>query len=1016
MNLLKKTVLLGLTLLCAHAFAQEKITVSGVVTDAQTGEPLIAVGIFQKGTSNGVISAMDGDYVIIVPQGATLVFTSIGYEAVEKVVDGPKLDVKLKVDQMILDEAVAVGYGVQKKSSLTGSVSSVKTVDLQARGITNVNQALSGKSSGVQSYSASARPGAEPSIQVRGVGSNGASAPLYVIDGRIASGTGALNPNDIESIEVLKDGASAAIYGASAGNGVILITTKKGSGDGKISYDFQLSSQSLTNRPHLMNSEEFIDYWVDAGALTLPTVYSNWDGTTNTDWMKEIFESSLMQKHQLSFSKGGDWGQLYVPGSYTRDNGMVVGDNDTYDAYSCVINLSGKIKPWLEIGTNNVIEYTITRMLSESALGNNAIIDGVGMLPLMKSHIPYSELNDALRQYADQGVLMGDNKGYYPLLTFVKTNRADPRIERDGTTNRNRNFSISGTTYLNLLPLKWLTLTSRVSYSFGSAETYTANHSRLTTIADPNLKMGVSSSNMNNVYWQWENFASVNKNFGSHYLGAMIGQSFSENRTFQTGASAEGTNEDPGYSIDDPRFLYFAYANENTIKRVSGGEPNYTRKLAFFGRLNYSYKDRYLLQASLRADAADTSVLPKGERWGFFPAASAGWVISKEPFMESSRRWLDQLKLRASWGQNGSLASLGGYMYSRTIKKVGFYPFSDGTDYSYAYAPTVIGNDDLKWETSEQVDLGLDMAFFGNRLTLNSDWYRKETKDLIVTGVKKTSTAGFDPSPINAGSILNTGVELELGWQDSVGDFTYGIRGNLTTLKNKVLKIHENVERITGLAMPNGNVFTMFEKGQPAWYLYGYKYLGVDPSNGNAIFDTGEDGVLTPEDRTKIGKGIPDFTYGVTLNVAWKGIDLVVFGSGAQGFEIYNTYDMAPEYCYNRLHWYNEGRWSASNPTGTKPSAAAMQQNNILNSSFSVFDGSYFKIKQIQLGYTFPQKLLSKIRLSNIRLYASLENFFTFTDYIGLDPEIVGSGSTAGVDMGYYPNSKRVLFGLNITF
>jgi len=306
MHLMKKTVsLLLAAFLCVFTLAaQEKITVSGHVTDAETGEPLIAVGILQQGTSNGVISAMEGDYTITVPKGSVLEFSSIGYETAQVVADRELIDIALKVDTNLLDEVVVVGYGVQKKSSLTGAVSSVKSVDLEARGVTNINAALSGKASGVQSYSSSARPGAAPNIQVRGIGSNGSSAPLYVIDGRVASGTGSINPNDIESIEVLKDAASAAIYGASAGNGVILITTKKGKGDGHLSYDMQITSQSLAFKPHVMNSEQFIDYWTEVGSVSLETVMRNWDGRTNTDWMDATFEPSLMQKHSLTFQGG----------------------------------------------------------------------------------------------------------------------------------------------------------------------------------------------------------------------------------------------------------------------------------------------------------------------------------------------------------------------------------------------------------------------------------------------------------------------------------------------------------------------------------------------------------------------------------------------------------------------------------------------------------------------------------------------------------------------------------------
>ena len=994
------SLLVAMSLAGVSLLAQEKITVSGIVTDADNGEPLFAVGVVQEGTTNGVITAAEGDYVIRVPMGATLRFSSIGYKERLVIVDRERIDVALEVDQDVLDEVVVVGYGVQKKSSLTGAVSSVKSVDLEARSVTNVNQALGGKTAGVQSYSASAAPGSKPSMQVRGIGSNGSSAPLYVIDGRIASDAGFLNPNDIESIEVLKDGASAAIYGAAAGNGVILITTKKGQGDGKISYEGQITTQFM-NKPTVMNSEQYIDYWTAANMLTLSQVYSEWDGKTNTDWFDVATEPSLMHKHNLSFQYGNDRSNLYVSLSYLNNDGMVKGNSDQHQAVDGVINASARIKSWLEIGTNNVIEFNQTKGVG--SVFNNAM----GLLPLIKPYMSYDELPYEARQYADLGWVFGDENGYYSFPRNIGQLYGHPLGLRDMTINDNRNFYVAGTAYANLKPWPWLTLTSRLSYSLSGSESYSASRAPV-TYATLGRVLSVSGNSGNSIYWQWENFATALKTFGSHTVTAMLGQSYSDTRSNVLSAYETGDTSDMGFPYDDPRFLYFNYASPNVNKTIGGAEPSYVRKIAYFGRLNYDYKGKYLLQASLRADAADLSILPLKTRWGFFPAASAGWVVSREPFMENTRTWLDQLKLRASWGQNGNLASLGGYRYARTVGNVGFYPF--GTDYTYqqAYAPSVVGNENLKWETSEQLDLGVDLAFFGNRLTLNADWYRKETRDLIVDGVKRTLTAGFNPSPVNVGSMLNTGVELELGWQDHIGDFSYGIRGNLTTLKNKVTNVAESLSRIEG-----NN--TLFEKDMPAWYFYGYKYQGVNPENGDPVFESGSDGIVGPEDMTYIGKGIPDVTYGITLNAAWKGIDLVVFGSGVQGVDVFALYDRSTGFANNKLAWYARDFWTPANTNATQPRPYAMVQQ-LTTSSYNVFDGSYFKIKQIQLGYSFPESLISRIKLSNLRIYCSLEDFFTFTKYIGLDPEVVGSGTSMGVDTGYYPNTKKVMFGLNINF
>ena len=1008
MHFAKKVFLfLALCAVGISAMAQEKITVTGHVTDAQTGEPLIAVGVVVKGTTNGVITALDGDYSIVVPKGTTLLFSMIGYEDVEMVAELTVIDVVMKEDSKMLDEVVVVGYGVQKKSSLTGSVSSVKAQDIQARGVTNLTEAISGKTSGVQSYSTSASPGSAPSLQVRGIGSNGASAPLYVIDGRIGA-PGNINPNDIESVEVLKDGSSAAIYGASAGNGVILITTKKGKGNGTISYDMQLASQSLARVPHLMNSEQFIDYWVDAGTLTLETVLNNWDGQTNTDWLNTVFGHSMLQKHSVTFQGGSDRGQFYLSGSYLDNDGMVVGKGDTYQALTAMVNASYKVKSWLEVGTNNVVEYSRRISLPEGGTSSNVFQSIMGITPLVAPYYTLESLPDGMREYynnqATLGTLLSDGNGnYYGVPTFITTNRTNPLILRDKGTSESRGFSLSGTTYANINPMPWLNFTSRIAYSYTGAESYSNTRKYISNVPSGDYRtfMSVSAGSSDAIYWQWENFANLTKAFGSHFFTAMLGSSVSESRSFGVSGGKSGDYSDEGFPYDDPAFLYMAYANDTAIKSVSGGEPFYGRKMAFFGRANYSYKDKYLAQVSLRADAADSSVLPYSDRWGFFPAASLGWVVSKEDFMQGTKGWLDQFKLRASWGRNGSLASLGNWMYSRTISRVGRYPFSDSLDYTYAYAPTVDGNDHLKWETSEQLDLGADLALLGNRFTASFDWYEKNTRDLIVTGVRESYATGFAPSPINAGNIRNRGIELELGWQDHIGDFNYGIRGNLTTLKNEVTAIHEKVERIQGSALVTGPL-TMFEKGYPAWYFYGYEYKGVDKATGDPIFS---------DAKTYIGKGIPDLTYGITITAGWKGLDLVVFGSGVQGVDIYNLYDPSSEYVVNRLSYFNEDRWTAANPSGTKP-RVGVHQSDLLHSSFNVFDGSFFKIKQIQLGYSFPKSILDKAGFSNLRIYGSLEDFFTFSDYIGYDPEI----NAVGLDFGSYPSAKKVLLGLSITF
>ena len=1013
-----------LTLGIQGIWAQEQLLVKGTVTDKNTHEPLIGVTIKVKGSSVGAISDLDGNFQINTSPEAILVFSYVGYLQEEQKA-AHRLDIKMLPDLKSLEEVVVVGYGIQKKSDLTGSVTSVKAEDIQNRAITNINEAFSGKASGVQTYSSSGKPGSTPNIQVRGIGSNGSSAPLFVIDGRVSTSAGNLEPNDIESMEILKDGASAAIYGAAAGNGVILITTKKGKGSGKISYDMQVASQSLAKVPHVMNSEEFIQYYDERGIINMEGVYQNWDFKTNTDWTDATFGPSLFMKHNISFQGGSEKGQFYISGSFLDNNGMIKGDEDTQRSYGGMVNASYKVKPWLEIGTNNNLNYQKTNSLADGGTTDNIIASSLITPPLYAPTYTLENMPPLMRSELNHdtkalGPLLQDGKGnYYGIIPYISTNASNPLILAHRGHNENRITSLSGTTFMNITPIKNLVFTSRLSYSFFHSENYGASYPYFSIYSSgaysPAISVSASSTSTN--YWQWENFASYNFTAKNNSFNVMLGSSYSETRNFGvTGTMGGNGNGDLGFSRNDPNFMYFAYATAGASKNIYGGEPSYTRKLAYFGRINYDYKNTYVLQFSLRADAADSSILPVDNRWGYFPAASAGWVISNEPFMEKSKSWLDHLKLRASWGQNGSLASLGGYMYDSTVAKYGSYVFTNDLNYSYAYAPTSLGNKNLKWETSEQFDLGFDVRLLKGRLLMSADYYHKNTKDLIVAGAKMSNIAGFASSPINAGSLTNKGFEFELGWKDNIGDFSYGVRANLTTLKNKVTKVYDTVDAIDGASLVFSSVLTRFEKGQPAWYFYGYQYEGVNAENGQPIYtDFSEDGQIGEDDKTYIGKGIPDYTYGITLNAAWKGLDLMVFGSGVGGVNIFNLYDASTAFANNVLSCYTDDRWTPDHTNATMPIASA-DLRMFMASTAHVFNGSYFKIKQIQLGYTLPEKIMQKIKMEKIRAYCSLENFFTFSDYPGYDPEVVGAGNAAGIDMGLYPSSKKIVLGLNVTF
>ncbi len=1024
-RLLSKMLIIGFLMISTLAFSQTNLEVSGTVADSG-GELLPGVTVVVKGTTNGTITDIDGNYSLKnVPSDGTLMFSFIGMNSIDVAVNGQtSISVTLESANIAIEEVVAVGYGVQKKSSVTGAISQVKSEDMENRTITNPLQAISGKTAGTQVYSNSAAPGSSPTIRIRGINSNNSSDPLYVVDGRIASSIAGIEPNDIESMEILKDAASAAIYGAQAGNGVVLITTKKGKkGTGTLSYDFQYTIQSIGKTPHVMNSEQFIDYWTEAGKFSMDRVYQYWDFEQNTDWVNEIFESSVMQRHNISFQGGNEKGSYYLSGSILDNNGMVFGDADTYKRYTGMINTNYHIKSWLEVGTNNQLEYYERRSVSEGSEYGSLILSTLQLDPM--TAVTYTEdnmpdnMSTALANYRANGVgeLLSDGNGnYYSVSPFLTSENLNPLIMRDNSYSKSAGFNINGTAFLNLKPIEGLVATSRFSYLLSAGESYGYSHDYYANAMSYQNFMSLSASSSNNIRIQWENFATYNRSFGEHNLSAMVGTSFTKMRSFGVSGSKTGTDDNLGVLRDDPRYYYFGYATSEAIKDVNGGQPTIRTQNAYFGRLGYNYKEKYLAEIVMRTDAFDSAYLPVDNRWGYFPGGSFGWVVSKESFMQDASSWIDFLKLRASWGQNGSLAGLGSYAYRTSVTSTGSYPFSSSPLYSVGYKPSTTGNEELKWETAEQTDLGIDARFLESRLSLTFDYFNKKTKDLIVTGITPSTIVGNTASPINAGNIENKGFELELGWKDMKGDFSYDVRGNISSIKNEVTNIHESLDYIAGAGFHTTSGITRFEVGKPAWYFYGYEFQGIDAATGDPVFvDQNDDQIINDDDKVDLGKGIPDLTYGITLTAAYKGFDAIVFGQGSYGNDIYTCLNRT-DYAVNSLTYFTEDRWTTENTNGIRPRAGANDMDKYYTSSASVFDGSYFKIKQIQLGYTLPGSLLNKMGLKKLRVYASLEDYFTFTKYIGFDPEVTGVGNSLGVDKGSYPNSKKIIFGFNVSF
>ena len=966
----------------------------------ENGEPVIGATVAEKSNpKNATITDFDGNFVVNIQAGHTLTVTYIGYQTFEGAAKNG-MTINLKPDNKVLDEVVVVGYGVQKKSSVTGAISQVKPEDMENRTIANAQQALQGKTSGVQIIQSSAAPGSSPTIRVRGYSSNSSSEPLFVVDGVRLSDISGIDPSTIASMEILKDAASAAIYGAEAGNGVVLITTKKGKpGQGKITYVFMFTDESLA-------------------LFTKDYMLKNWDGVTNTAWTDVAFNHGHMQKHALSFTGGNDRGNYFLSLAYLNNNGIVKGDADVYKRLTATINAEYKIKDWLKVGTTNQIEkYDVRSVSTNSEYGS--LLTSILMLdPLTPDtytaeNLPYQMVN---AQANGKQLLQDENGNYYAVSKFYAGEQYHPMIMRDNGLSKNQGFNINGSIYGDFTPVKGLTVTSRFGYRLAGTRSSSTSLPFYGNGVQSRDYLDFSAGSSTSIYYQWENFANYMKQFGGHTVTAMVGMSFQKSSSDNVNGSLTANGED-ALKKNDPLFYYLNYANASATKGVSG-ETNESTKYSYFGRLSYDFMGRYLLQASLRADAADLSKLSKKTRWGYFPAVSVGWTISEEKFFAPLKKAFDSLKFRASWGQNGSLSALGGYSYSTDMALGGLYPFSSGINYTQAAAPSTMGNDDLKWETSEQLNFGFDGILMGGRMTFGIDYFIKKTKDLLVWGTTPSLIIGGSTSPMNAGNVENKGFEFELGWRDHIGDFNYSIRANLSTLSNKVTYIDPSITRLSGSNFHTYTI-TYFEKGYPVYYFRGYKFAGIDKETGNPLFeDLDGDGKVSDGDLTCIGDAIPDFTYGLTLTAAYKGIDLTVFGTGSHGNKIFNCINRPDYAASNRLkEVFYDNRWTVDNPNGTVPRAGANDMDKYATSSALVYDGSFFKIKQIQLGYTLPKNLINKVALSHARIYASLDDFFTFSKYPGFDPEAAtNSTSGMGIDKGGYPTSKKVVLGLNIEF
>ena len=1003
-------ILAGLSF--SSAFAQTR-SISGTVVDSQN-VPVIGASVMVVGQSNvGTVTDLDGRFSLNVPAGSSISVSFIGYETqVIAVGNQSVFNIRLAEDAEFLEETVVIGYGVQKKSDLTGAVASVKESDLANRSTISPVQALQGKAAGVQIVNSSGAPGSSSNIQIRGFSSNSKTTPLMIVDGLKVSDINYLDPDNIASIEILKDAASAAIYGIEAGNGVILVTTKSGSasaGTGRVFYNFMSSIQQIDHLPSLMNTQEYLEY---SDALGIPS-RNFWDGVTDTYWPEYMFEKGLTMRHTVGVQGSNDRGSMYASLTYLTDDGIVIGEQDYMKRLSGQINADYKINNWLTIGTNNSIEHQYLSSVSEGAAGQTSVL---GSTIAHDPITPWAYTDATMPESVKNTIASGfpyptDDEGNYLGSSPHAGTINHPLLYRDGSVGGTESFNLRGTTYVNITPLKGLTFTSRLGYRAGNSSRDTFYKEWYVT-AQVKQDMHLTSRASNSLFYQWENFANYNTNVGKHSFNAMAGFSFQKNKS----KYVEGTTY--VLSNDAENYHHLSYA-VNDSRMTMSGLPSQLANMSYYGRLGWTYDNKYMFQANFRADAYDESKLSPTNRWGYFPSFSAGWTISNEPWMQGVKAstGLSFMKLRASWGVNGNVNALSSYQYASTLSAStrNGYNFSDQQGRVVGVAPsTLLPNPKIRWETARQIDFGLDLRFFKERLTLTIDWYNKNTHDLITTTDAPANT-GASSMNINAGKVNNHGTEVEAEWKDNIGDFSYGISGNFATLHNKVLE-GLSFSRI-GQQTVGGQPVAYFEEGYPLWYLRLYDIESIDASTGKPVYAQHDPAnpALNDDDRIYAGDAIPDLTYGVTINLAYKGFDLIVYGSGVQGVDRLLAYTRQDQISNNTLKEFITKAWPHEGYVHPKP----QNENTILCSIDRLYDASFFKIKQIQLGYTVPRSILRKVGVSNLRVYTSIDDWFTFTKYPGLDPEVSqygGSSSGLAVDAGSYPISKKLVFGLNVSF
>lgn len=1014
--------------------------VTGTVISGSDNEPLIGASVMVQGTKVGSVTDLDGNFTIDAKNGQTLEVSYLGFITQKVKVTGSVINVTLNEDKQSLDEVVVVGYGVQKKKLVTGATVQLKGDDIAKLNTTNPLSAMQGQTPGVNIVSTSGQPGAAMSVTIRGLGTVGNSQPLYLIDG-VGGDITTLNPADIESIDVLKDAASAAIYGAQAANGVVLVTTKSGrEGSCKITYDGYVGWQTLGRKFEMLNSNQYMQImdeallnsynmspidWTSLGAIrdANGNVY-------NTDWIDQAVDNgALTTSHSLAFTGGSKTSTYSISGGYTGQDGLIGGsDVSYYKRYNLRVNSEHKMWNGLvTIGEHVGFVYKDSRGMGTGNIYNNNLRSAFSTSPL----VPVYDADGNYYSTVDSDWNKNDGNPYGTMMM----NRY----------NQSKNTSVDANVYVQIEPIKNLKFKTVFGLNYGGS-----NYRSFTPIYKFTPQSGngitkVNQSNGNGTSLVWTNTLTYDFDIKEHHISALLGSETTKYDGESTGSY--GVNLTAGF--DDWEHAYV----ENTEKghadrKVSGGPYDATRGQSFFARLGWSWKDRYMVNATMRADGS--SKFAKGHRWGYFPSVSAGWTLTEEDFMKSAASWLDFLKLRLSWGQVGN-ANINCYQYLAPVTTSNTnYNFgaTGGTDAWVMGAYTErLANEKVKWETSEQYNVGLDARFLRQRLSLTLDGYIKSTKDWLVPA-PILATAGTGGPVINGGDVKNKGIEVGLSWNDQIGkDFVYSVGANFAYNHNEVGNIPTLdgiIHGATNQIYQNAEEFYRAENGHAIGYFWGYKTAGLFQNQkeindwiaaGNGIYqadvkpgdvkyvDVNHDGVINASDKVDLGNGLPKYTFGFNFSLAWKGFDLSANFTGAAGFQIAQSYrdPSSSQANYSRRILK---RWTGEGTSNEIPRVTYGDVGNWLFSDLYLQDGDYIRLQNLTMGYDF-KKLISWKGLSKMRLYFQVQNLFTLTKYDGMDPEIGSFNGTdgnssdswvSGVDMGYYPHPRTFIVGLNLAF